>query len=294
MRTNVGSLVRAVAVGVVSDSSCAANPTMVGSEGLIVNFFGTGGVSVNVCIGDSAFGWAADHIEPGVSLIHTDDVKSRALNHYACIGNKAYIVKAAMNDVQKIVGNEGLVTGKHGGAERVLVWFDKQTMAAMTPDDVIRVETHGFNLKLLDFPQVYLRNMSPDLLEKLPLQDEEGVISVGVTKILPGFLMGSGIGTGNTFRGDVDIQTTDLTQVQAYGLEELCLGDVVAITDYDTTFGASQRKGSVTIGLVVHGTSQLSGHGPGMISLITTREGKLIRLHEEKVNLADLYMTRDR
>jgi hypothetical protein len=294
MRTNVGSLVRAVVVGVVSDSSCAANPAMVGSEGLIVNFFGTGGVSINVSIGDSAFGWAADHIEPGVSLIHPDDVKSRALNHYACIGNKAVIVKAALNDVQKIVGNEGLVTGKHGGAERVLVWFDKQTMAAMTPDDVIRIETHGFNLKLLDFPQVYLRNMSPQLLERLPLKEVGGTISAGVTKILPGCLMGSGLGTGNTFRGDVDIQTTDSSQVQAYALDQLCLGDVVAITDYDTTFGASQRKGSVTIGLVVHGTSQLSGHGPGMISLITTRDGNLIQLHEQKVNLADLYKTRDR
>ncbi len=292
MRTNADTLIRGVAVGTVSDSSCGANPTMVGSEGNIVNFFGTGGVSINVSIGDPAFGWAADHIEPGVSLVHADVNKSRALNHFSCIGNRAVIVKAAMQDVQPIVGKEGFVTGKHGGAERVLVWFDEETLKAVTPDDAVRIETHGFNMVLLDYPDILLRNMSPDLLSRLPVKERNGRIVMGVTKILPGLLMGSGLGTGNTLRGDVDIQTTDSVQREAHSLSDIRLGDIVAVTDYDTTYGASMRTGSLTVGLVVHGNSMLSGHGPGVIPLFATRRKDLFELALEPVNLADLYTIR--
>ncbi|MDD3996303.1 MAG: DUF4438 domain-containing protein [Dysgonamonadaceae bacterium] len=289
MRTNEDSLVKAVVVGEISDSSIALNPAMVGSEGKIVIFFGTGGVSRNVKIGDPAFGWAADHIEPGVSLIHSDAGKSRALNVLSCIGNKAVIVRATMNDVFQIVGKEGFVTGKHGGAERVLVWFDKETVEALTPDDLIRIETIGLNLQLLDYPEIYVRNLSPELLKKLPIEDHGNRLDVGVTTVLPGTLMGSGIGTGNTFRGDVDIQDTDEEMRKRYNLDAVRLGDIVGIEGYDATWGASMRSGSLTVGLVIHGASALSGHGPGVIPLLTTRDSSLIKLHKESVNLADLY-----
>jgi hypothetical protein len=52
-----------------------------------------GGITINIQVGDSAFGWAGDHIEPGVSC--TADTNkpfehpNNSLQLYACAGNKA-------------------------------------------------------------------------------------------------------------------------------------------------------------------------------------------------------------
>ena len=42
--------------------------------------------------------------------------------------------------------------------------------------------------------------------------------------------MGSGLGRDNTFRGDYDINLFDPETVREFGLEDLRLGDIVAIT----------------------------------------------------------------
>jgi len=262
---------------------------LVGSGGIALAFFGTGGVAINVRVGDPAFGWEADHIEPGVSLVQADPVKKGALANLACVGNVAVVVKAAMNDVEKIVGSRGIVTGKHGGAERLIVWFDSRTVAAITPDDVIRIEAWGINFGLPDWPELLPRSLSPELFDRLPIREESGKLRIGVSRILPGSLMGSGVGSGNTLRGDVDIQSTDAAAVKLHGLDGLRLGDIVAIADFDTTFGASMRQGAVTIGVIIHGASRLSGHGPGVTTLLSAADARRIEAYETPVNLAELY-----
>jgi hypothetical protein len=53
---------------------------------------GTGGITYNVKVGDPVFGWAADHVEPGVSTIldheKRDSGPNRGYNFYACVGTK--------------------------------------------------------------------------------------------------------------------------------------------------------------------------------------------------------------
>ena len=51
----------------------------------------TGGISYNVKIGDSAFNWVGDHIEPGVSIRNENTSENAALTTFACIGNTANI-----------------------------------------------------------------------------------------------------------------------------------------------------------------------------------------------------------
>ena len=48
-----------------------------------------------------------------------------------------------------------------------------------------------------------------------------------------------------------------------FGLDELRLGDLVAIIDADNSFGRVYRSGAVTIAVVSHGMSHIAGHGPG-------------------------------
>ena len=49
----------------------------------------TGGISYNVKIGDSAFNWVGDHVEPGVSIRNENTTENAALTTFACIGNEA-------------------------------------------------------------------------------------------------------------------------------------------------------------------------------------------------------------
>ena len=68
----------------------------------------TGGISYNVKIGDSAFNWVGDHVEPGVSIRNENTTENAALTTFACIGNEAKVVSGDAK------GKKGYVTGMHG------------------------------------------------------------------------------------------------------------------------------------------------------------------------------------
>src|SRR5665647_3649385 len=85
------------------------NSYRVDTNGNPVVIPGTGAITYNVKVGDSAFGLAGDHIEPGVSLNNIDLKESNALNVFSCIGNEARVVSGDAK------GDKGFVTGIHGG-----------------------------------------------------------------------------------------------------------------------------------------------------------------------------------
>ena len=49
--------------------------------------------------------------------------------------------------------------------------------------------------------------------------------------------------------------------------------------------GCRRSKGAVTIGLVIHSDSPLAGHGPGMMTLMSACDSKLVPVLDEKANL---------
>jgi len=57
--------------------------------------------------------------------------------------------------------------------------------------------------------------------------------------------------------------------------------------DSSSYYGRSYRRGAVIIGIVVHGNSFVSGHGPGVTSLITSLKGKIKPVKAEKANISD-------
>jgi hypothetical protein len=100
--------------------------------------------------------------------------------------------------------------------------------------------------------------------------------------------MGSGLGRQTVARGDYDIQCFDEGTVREYGLDELRLGDLVAITDADNSFGRIYRQGAVTVAVVSHGASHLAGHGPGVTTLMTSASGAIGPLPDARANLATI------
>ena len=75
------------------------------------------GVVNNVKVGDKAFGWSGDHIEPGVSIDSENINEHFALHYLVCTGNKA-IVRSG-----EAKGKTGVVTGEHA---RNLIHFENQ------------------------------------------------------------------------------------------------------------------------------------------------------------------------
>ncbi len=248
---------------------------------------GIGGITVNIQVGDSAFGWAGDHVEPGVSC--TADTNkpfehpNTGLQLYACAGNQATVVSGEAK------GALGVVIGHHGGSEHVIVDFPREAKEKLTYDDKIIIHARGLGLQLLDYPEITLFNLDPALLQKMKIVDAEGGrLAVPVTTRVPAACMGSGIGSAHVATGDYDIMTSDAETVKAYGLDKIRFGDFVALLDQDNRFGRAYHQGAVTIGVVVHSDCRLAGHGPGVTTLMTCPTALIEPVIDPQANMADL------
>jgi hypothetical protein len=243
-----------------------------------------GGIVYNVKCGDRAVGWAGDHIEPAVAieLARTDGDAVRALNTCAQLGNSARAVSGAAK------GARGVVTGKHGGIEHVHVDFAQRDLERLAIGDPVQIRAFGLGLELPDFPAVKVMNLDPRALARMALGASGGKLVVPVALIIPAELMGSGLGQNQCQSGDYDIQTADPASVERWGLGRLRLGDLVAVTDADHSFGRIFRKGAVSVGVVVHGDCIASGHGPGLVTVFTSAAGRIAPRLSRRANLADL------
>jgi hypothetical protein len=252
---NTERLIVQSVIGAVS-SPVSRGDWRVSAEGIPSILPGVGGISYNCVVGDSAMGWMADHVEPGVSVRNSETNENRALNILACVGNTARVVDGEAK------GAEGVVTGKHGGIDHVLVDFPQETMEQLVIGDKVQV-----------------RAMAP--------HRDGDRLRVRAARRLPAHIMGSGIGRSHTFAGDYDTQMFDETIVSEYGLDELRLGDIVAVENADHTFGRVYRTGAVSIGVVVHSCCKTAGHGPGVTTLMSSREGLIDVEPDDEANIAN-------
>jgi hypothetical protein len=115
-----------------------------------------------------------------------------------------------------------------------------------------------------------------------------GTLEIPVTHTVPARVMGSGLGSNNVYSGDYDIQLFDDDTKTEYGLEDLRLGDLVAIMDADHSYGRIYRKGATSIGIIAHTDCIISGHGPGVTTLFTSSTGKIIPRIDSKANITTI------
>jgi hypothetical protein len=250
-----------------------------------------GGITLNIQVGDSAFGLAGDHIEPGVSCSANSEkpfeFPNNSLQLLSCIGNEAIIVSGDAK------GEKGVVTGHHGGSEHVIVDFPKKILKQLIYDDKIMIRTRGQGLRLIDYPDIKLYNLDPDLLKKMKIKEKKekklkGLIEVPVTTIVPAQCMGSGLGSAHVAAGDYDIMTSDPDTVKEYKLDKIKFGDFVALLDHDNSYGRSFLKGAISIGVVVHSDCLLAGHGPGVSTLMTCSKPLIKPILDADANIADI------
>jgi len=288
LRTNVDKLVKISVVGEVASPVYGRGIYRISAQGNPVVLPGVGGITYNVRVGDLACGWEADHVEPGVSVENKENDSrfgrgaNTAFNVLSCVGNEAVVV------TEDAKGAKGVVTGKHGGIDHVLVDFQPETLEKLMLGDKVLVKAFGVGLKLLDFPDIKVMNMDPRFLEALDPKPSGEKLEVPVTHVIPAAIMGSGLGADQTYSGDYDIQLFDENVRKEFGLDDLRLGDVVAIKDADHSYGRIYKQGAMSVGIVVHTNCVSSGHGPGVTTLFTSSTGKIIPRIDVKANIASI------
>ncbi len=291
LKTNVNKLIKISVMGEI------ASPTIrsvynISAAGKALVLPGVGGITYNLRVGDPACGWEADHVEPGVSVENKENdsrsgqAANTAFNVLSCVGNQAIVAAGEKK------GAKGVVTGKHGGIEHVLIDFPQEVLEQLLIGDRILIKSFGLGLKLLDFPDVKVLNIAPGLLEAWNPKPNGDKLEVPVTHIVPAAIMGSGLGSNQVNSGDYDIQLFDESVVEQYGLESLRLGDFVAIIDADHSFGRIYRQGAISVGVVVHTNCVTAGHGPGVTTLMTSSNGKIIPQITQNANVASLLKLR--
>jgi hypothetical protein len=283
--TNEASLVQISVSGFVAAPKMPPLPGMphtISRDGVPVIVPPSGGIVLNVKVGDSAFGWVAEQVNPGASIRHPENEPNIALGVFSCIGNTARIMTGAAR------GATGVVTGKSGRwAEHVILHFEAGALGDLAIGDRIQVKARGVGLKIPEVPTVACKSMDPALLAALDCAVVGGKLEVPVVAKVPPELLGAGMGL-NSEGWSLDIQSGAPGLLEEHGLSRLKLGDVVALVDSDCSFGHGYRKGGMSIGVVCQGDSYRAGFGPGVTVIMTSPEGDITPVVREGVNLTSL------
>jgi hypothetical protein len=277
LRTNADRLVEVSVQGEVWPPSGAQHQYKATSEGTGTVSLGMAGICYGARVGDPAFGWEADHLEPGVSIRNRQDGPEHALHYLACMGNDAIVTSGLA------AGARGVVTGEHA---HIMIDFPPDEIDLLGIGDRVQIRACGTGLRLLDHQDVQLHKVSPRLLDALHLETaEDGKLVVPVVAEIPSHLMGSGAELMADYV-DQDFMTNDRAEIEFWGLHRLRLGDIVAVRDQDHTWGRGYYEGAMSIGLIIHGDSAWTGHGPGVLDLLSSRTGRIATVQDPDANIA--------
>jgi hypothetical protein len=281
-RANLAELVVTAVAGRVTTPVMAENPYEIGADGTPFVPVGAGGICYNVKVGMAAMGWAADQVEPGVSIANPDAPANDALAVFACIGNPVTVRTGAA------AGATGTVLGKHESFrmyKHVLVHAGDDVLERVAPGDELLVRACGRGMAIDGAPGVACHSLGPELWRAWAPDGGAGRVSVAVTRILPPEVVGMGSGrvaAATSFA----VQTKDADVVRDHGLADLRLGDIVAVRDWDATHYTGYRDGGLTVGVVAAGDSPLAGNGPAVTVLLSAADGSLDARVDPEANLA--------
>lgn len=241
-------------------------------EGKPMIGLGRGGIKYNVKIGDPCFGWAwGEKVEPGVSAdgMGGDEDKG-SFRNFSCIGNT---VKIISGDAK---GEKGIVIGKVHHGHHITIHFNDETLEKLTIGDKVQVKVNGVGLKLSNFENFKVMNVSPSLLELIISKEVNSQIVVPVTKLIPATFVGQGGGDSPSESNNWDIQTQSPDAISE--LKNLRIGDIVLLEDIQSIYGRGYFEDAVTVGIVSCGASHRLGQG---ISITVVLSGTKMELKHE-------------
>jgi hypothetical protein len=276
---NRAELLRTALVGDVTSPVLGATPYDVTADGIPFVPVGAGGVCYTVKVGMSATGWAADQVEPGVSIANPADPANEALLIYACVGNRVTVRSGAA------AGATGVVTGKHEAFhayKHVLVHVDDDARELIVPGDRFVVTAEGRGMTVDGLPEVTCHSLSPDLWSGWGPEQRANALGLRVTHVLPPEVVGMGSGrvSGAT---SVALQAGVTDE-----LDNLRIGDIVAIRDWDASYVTGYHEDRVIVGVVTTGDSPVLGNGPATTILLSGPAAAFDFAVDDGANIASL------
>lgn len=257
---NAHELVRASLVGEVTSPVLGSSPYDVDRDGRPFVPVGAGGICYSVRVGSPAAGWAADQVEPGVSIANPLDAANEALLLYACVGN-AVSVRTG-----EAAGTRGVVTGKHEAFQlykHVLVHLGADALERVAPGDQLVVHAYGRGMRGDGLPDVACHSLGPELWEAWSPELRDDVLRVRVTRVLPPEVVGMGSGRAS------GVTSVALQADASDELAELRIGDLVAIRDWDATYVTGYHEDRVVVAVVGTGDSPVLGNGAAATILLS-------------------------
>jgi hypothetical protein len=280
--TNRSRLVTQVLTGEVWPAVGDRHAYRVDADGAPFVLPGMGGVTLGVHPGDIAAGYAADHLEPGLSIRHRDERANMALQFLSCVGNVVTVRTGAS------AGARGRVIGQHA---YVLADFTDDELDGICVGDQVTVHAYGQGLRLPDHPEVGVKNVDPSLVDALNLETgPDGRLRVPVAVRVPAEAVGAGAGMYSEY-ANTDLMGAYAGQGEdlSLGLEGLRIGDVVVLADQDHRYGRGYRAGYTTIGVISTGHCRLFGHGPGPSTLMSGPSAAFDIHLDDQANLGNLF-----
>jgi hypothetical protein len=281
LNLNKNALIRSLVAGIIShpvwQTTAWPNGSNITHEGAPQLLAGRGGIAYGLHAGDRVYGWAADHIEPGASTTNPENGEREAYFAFCCMGNRVEVIGG------KAEGALGYVLAKHAFSSVIVDFLDKD-MEKMRLKDPVQVYVYGTGLELPGYPDILLNSIDPGCFEAMNITENHGKLQIPVAGIVPAELMGSGFGY-NRPMGDIDFMASDWNAVKEYGLDDLRFGDLVLIRDIDSRFGASYRRGAASVGIIAHGDSKSSGHGPGITTFMSSAKPLLEPVLDKNSNI---------
>ena len=160
-------------------------------------------------------------------------------------------------------------------------------MREVTTGDKVSIEAVGQGLKLLDHESIHVKNLSPSLLDGLAGgTNVDGTLDIHVARLIPPEAIGAGSGMVSDY-ANTDLMGTypELDSSFSLGLEDLRIGDVIAMIDQDHSFGRGYREGWISIGVISTGSASLFGHGPGPSTIMSGPASAFNLILDEKSNI---------
>ena len=162
-------------------------------------------------------------------------------------------------------GAHGTVIGKHEAFRayrHVLVQVDAEALELIAPGDELLVRACGRGMSVAGAPGIACHSLGPELWRAWAPVSNGGRLEVGVTRILPPEVVGMGSGRVAAATS-VALQTKDPAIVAEHRLDDLRLGDLVAVRDWDASYYTGYRQGARHRGRRGRGDSPVAGNGPG-------------------------------
>jgi hypothetical protein len=284
LRDNRSALVATAVTGRIAPPRLHLEVPAFDGEGRLAILPGAGGVHPGVHAGDPVDRWLGDHLMVGASIedAGASPAEPGPLHLLGCIGNR--VRDAAGRPIGVIAGKRGGLAPGFMPPSLLSVEIAEAWEERLKPGDRVVVEAAGRGLALADWPDVALLNLSPRLLDKLPLRQESGRLVIDVRAIVPSRYAGAGLGQ-DAWVGDIEIAVDPASDPSLAGLR---FGDLVAFTAIDGRISRFYRPGFVAVGLVAHGPSPVPGHGIGVTILLSGADAQLVPVVAESGGVGGL------